>query len=214
MITEYNPAGAYASYVANPNYHHYSPLKAEIKASSSNLNKFDLTPAPGMVKLNLENLDLNYALTVTGTVTVKEGLTPVATVTLTAENLNAGAKKSYDIWTPVAYGAYNVTVDLASNLGNGRSFTQKFTEMIYVTIKEDIAGSTLYDDIGVGAYPYKTQLVSPSITVDIEDLARASGAFGSLPGYPSWNTVADVSGDFSIDILDLAMVTGRFGWSG
>jgi ABC-type transport system substrate-binding protein len=213
MITEYNAAGAYASFVANPNYHHYSPLKAEIKPSSDNKNKFDLTPAPGMVKLNLENLDLRYALTVSGTVTVQfSNAIPVTTVTLTAENLNAGAKKSYDIWTPIAYGAYNITVNLASTLAppNSRSFTQKFTEMIYVTIKEDITGSTLYDDIGLSAYPYKDELPSPDIAVDMQDVNRVSRAFGSLPGSPNWDPVADITGDYVIDVKDLITP----GWSG
>jgi ABC-type transport system substrate-binding protein len=94
-----------------------------------------------------------------------------------------------------------------------------FGSMFYFTIKEDIAGSTWYDDIKFtsepyngASYPYKNELVTPDIKVDIKDVARASGAFGSYPGHAKWNTVADITGDYKIDIKDLARISSKFGW--
>jgi hypothetical protein len=86
------------------------------------------------------------------------------------------------------------------------------TATVWVTIKEDIAGKNLYDDTGYPSYAYKSSLPTPDIKVDIQDLARASGAFGSYPGHPKWNSIADVSGDYKVDIQDLARVSSKFGW--
>jgi hypothetical protein len=83
----------------------------------------------------------------------------------------------------------------------------------YGTIKEDICGSTLYDDIGWGNYPYKSELPSPDRLVDTKDLARAAGAFGSYPGH-KWSTVADVNGDYFVDTKDIAAIARKFGWLG
>ena len=86
------------------------------------------------------------------------------------------------------------------------------TATVWVTIKEDIAGKNLYDDTGYPSYAYKSSVPTPDIKVDIQDLARASGAFGSYPGHPKWNSIADVSGDYKVDIQDLARVSSKFGW--
>jgi hypothetical protein len=53
--------------------------------------------------------------------------------------------------------------------------------------------------------------------VDILDVATASLAFGSSPGHPRWNSIADITGpegepDGKVDILDLALIAINFGW--
>jgi hypothetical protein len=93
-------------------------------------------------------------------------------------------------------------------------FDPGFAAILYCTVKEDIAGSTLYDDIGWGNYTYKNELPSPDFVVDTSDLARASAGFGSYPGHPKWQAVADITGDYVIDIIDLAMISKKFGWHG
>jgi ABC-type transport system substrate-binding protein len=103
---------------------------------------------------------------------------------------------------------FEVKVTIAPNIVN---IARRF---IYVTKIEDIAGSTFYDDIGLGDYPFKTQLPSSDIKVDIFDVALAAISFGSYPGHERWNTVADISGDYKIDILDIAQIARQFGWSG
>ena len=47
--------------------------------------------------------------------------------------------------------------------------------------------------------------------VDIGDVARVSGAFGSYPGHPNWNPHADINEDEKIDIQDLARACACFG---
>jgi hypothetical protein len=84
----------------------------------------------------------------------------------------------------------------------------------YGTVKEDIAGSTLYDDIGWGNYTYKTELQSPDKKVDIKDVARVVAAFGSYPGLANWSGLCDITGDYKVDIKDVARVVGKFGWHG
>lgn len=87
----------------------------------------------------------------------------------------------------------------------------------------DIVGSTYYNDIGLGDYPFKWQLPTPDIKIDIKDIAQAAIAFGSYPGHrrigspggSRWNMgVADINNDYKIDIKDIAMIARGFGWTG
>jgi hypothetical protein len=82
----------------------------------------------------------------------------------------------------------------------------------YGTIPEDIAGSTLYDDIGMSSYAYKSELPTPDFKVDIKDVARVAAAFGSYPGHPRWSAICDITGDYKVDIKDVARVCAKFGW--
>ncbi len=61
-----------------------------------------------------------------------------------------------------------------------------YTFIFWVTIREDIVGSTLYDDIGFPDYPYKIQLPSPDFRVDMRDIGYVASAFGSYPGHERW----------------------------
>jgi hypothetical protein len=86
------------------------------------------------------------------------------------------------------------------------------TQYIWITITEDICGSTLYDDMGLPSYPYKGALPSPNLRLEIKDVARVAAAFGSCPGHSRWGPICDINGDYKIDIKDLAMVSAKFGW--
>jgi len=84
------------------------------------------------------------------------------------------------------------------------------TLLVWVTIKEDIVSRTFYDDIGMPTYPYKTTLPTPDFKVDIKDIATVAKAYGSYPGHPKWNPVADINGDYKIDIKDYVSVARQF----
>ncbi|MEM2703266.1 MAG: ABC transporter substrate-binding protein [Candidatus Bathyarchaeia archaeon] len=75
---------------------------------------------------------------------------------------------------------------------------------IYVTITEDISGTTYVNP----------KLPAPDIKVDMKDVAGASKAFGTFPGHARWNTVADINGDYKIDMKDIAGISKKFGWHG
>lgn len=47
--------------------------------------------------------------------------------------------------------------------------------------------------------------------VDVIDIAVASSAFGSYPGHPRWNPIADEDDDNRVDILDVAAVCSNYG---
>jgi nitrous oxidase accessory protein NosD len=53
--------------------------------------------------------------------------------------------------------------------------------------------------------------VNHDAKIDIQDLARVSGAFGSYPGHPKWYPHADINEDGKIDIQDLARTSKGFG---
>ncbi|HXX87366.1 MAG TPA: ABC transporter substrate-binding protein [Candidatus Acidoferrum sp.] len=85
---------------------------------------------------------------------------------------------------------------------------------IWVTIKQDIGGTTLYDVLGLGSTPasIKNEAPAPDLKVDIRDISLAAKAFGTVPGQPNWNAVADVNGDFKVDIKDISFIAKQFGY--
>jgi len=87
---------------------------------------------------------------------------------------------------------------------------------IWVTIAKDISGTTLYDVLGYTgpAYPayLKSEAPAPDLKVDGKDIAGAALAFGTVPGDPRWNTVADLNHDFKVDGRDIAQVALNFGY--
>lgn len=46
--------------------------------------------------------------------------------------------------------------------------------------------------------------------VDILDVAVAANSFGSSPGHPRWNPIADVNEDNVVDIRDLVTIAKNF----
>jgi peptide/nickel transport system substrate-binding protein len=89
----------------------------------------------------------------------------------------------------------------------------KYVDPVYwCTIPEDIVGSTYYDDIGLGTYPYKAYLPAPDIKVDLKDVFTAGKAFGSVPGDAKWNKgIADINHDYKTDLKDYFAIAKKFG---
>jgi len=114
----------------------------------------------------------------------------------------------------ITYGVWSVIMTLTYIGITGTPVAQAITLIFYGTIKEDIAGSTFYDDIGLGVYPFKRQLPTPDIKADIKDIALAAKAFGSNLGDGGWNGVADINGDYQIDIIDISAIAKQYGWVG
>ena len=59
--------------------------------------------------------------------------------------------------------------------------------------------------------PYRFGDLNGDKKVDIKDVATAALAFGSYPGHPKWNLIADANYDNKIDIKDIALVASNFG---
>jgi hypothetical protein len=84
------------------------------------------------------------------------------------------------------------------------------TLYVYVTWDGDITGRTLYDDMGLPSYPYKSEVPTPDFKVDMQDVSRCSAAWGSIPGDPRWDSVADINKDYRVDSLDLNLILKYF----
>jgi parallel beta-helix repeat protein len=82
----------------------------------------------------------------------------------------------------------NVTLDLTGQLNDGMSF--EGTAVIRVRMPGD---------------------VNMDGAVDGSDLVLAARAFGSYPGHPRWNPLADENEDGVIDGADLILITRNFG---
>jgi len=159
------------------------------------------------------NLNVNKNVTIDGTLLVQdvpEVLAPgVPNVEVfNGQNLNVGLHNVTA--TAIITGpAYIDPIHLNPWIGQVITVTLR----LYVTIKEDIAGSTFYDDIGDPAYPYKSELPTPDFQVDSYDLNRATYAFHSLPGYPKWDSICDINRNYEVDGTDIAYISKAFGWS-
>jgi hypothetical protein len=84
----------------------------------------------------------------------------------------------------------------------------------------DGKGDTPYsiDVNNVDHYPLMTPWIAASPgdinrdgKVDIKDVAIAAVAFGSYPGHPRWNPIADQNEDATIDVKDIALIAKDFG---
>ena len=59
--------------------------------------------------------------------------------------------------------------------------------------------------------------INDDLKVDTKDLAIAALAYGSFPGHPNWNPIADITGsehlvpDGRVDIRDLALMASNYG---
>jgi hypothetical protein len=82
------------------------------------------------------------------------------------------------------------------------------------TIPQDIAGSTLYDDLGFPEYEFKKQVPTCDYKVDMKDIGRAARAFGSYPGHERWDAVSDINVDYKVDMKDIGGIARQFGWTG
>lgn len=108
-----------------------------------------------------------------------------------------------------AEGAYTLklrTPDLGTKLGNytvhARSVYMPFTTQATCTIEIILRGDITGPD------------GNPDGKCDIRDIARAAQAYGSYPGDPNWDPVADVNDDGKVDIKDVAIVARDYGKEG
>ncbi len=93
--------------------------------------------------------------------------------------------------------------------------TYNCTSMVWSTIREDICGSTLYDDLGLSVYPYKNELQSPDIKIDMKDIGEAAHAFGSYPSHSRWRMgIADINDDYKVNMRDIGSIASSYGWTG
>lgn len=97
---------------------------------------------------------------------------------------------------------------------------------IYFIVKKrgqtplDIYYSRLLDSLG---NPFSRQVsdgyfrnfnpydINLDLTVDMRDIGIAAKAFGSYPGHPRWNPIADVDHDDDVDLFDISLIASHFG---
>jgi hypothetical protein len=168
-------------------------------------NGTDATVAIDIINLKAAQID-----GVTGTITV-EGPTPQ---TVTFGPISIPAQTTHQITVPITFtkGVWKISVSTSWTESGGRANTWQGFMLFWATITEDIGGSTWYDQAGLGTYPYKSELATPDIKVDLKDVYAAGKAFGSFPGHAKWNTVADINHDYKIDLKDYYAICKKFGW--
>jgi ABC-type transport system substrate-binding protein len=84
------------------------------------------------------------------------------------------------------------------------------------TYREHIVTTSRYDIGGLlwKPAPPATPKYQPAadLKVNVKDTYACGQAFGSRPGYPNWNTAADVNTDYKVDVKDYYAISQNFGW--
>ncbi len=214
-FVEYNKEVRYILLDSNPKFHRFLPLNTD--ASINPENRYIFTPEAGSpIIVTLENLcrrgcidclDVNIRIRhPNGTDEIHQYV-----------NLTINQDEELSMTFPITweYGMYRIYI---SSTMHASSDDQWYLyscsrSRVYVTIKEDIVGSSYYDDVELPSYPYKGQLPTPDFKVDIKDLAIAAKAFGSYPSHERWDPRVDINDDYKVDIKDLATFARKFGFN-
>jgi len=187
--------------VTSPGYWRYYPCYIHVDLPG----KFDA----GSRTFNVAVDDLCVTEDMTATITVSIDGTPVGT--FADVSIPAGTTYTAPVTYDFSYDKHviEVAVDWAISSESG---TKTYTHYCTTTIKEDISGSTFYDDIGLPDYPYKDQLPTPDCKVRVDDVLAAALSFGSNPGHPRWNSIADITGDYKVRVDDILAIALKFGF--
>jgi ABC-type transport system substrate-binding protein len=225
--------------VKNPEFHHNGPISCELVVNADHLNKF--MPADGLNPPYLlldcrfdpsmpghQYVDqINYTITVSFLNTTYS-YEDVIVAQGSGVTIPAGGvlKIPFPIPGGWRFGHYEIewlvwwnckwppTAKLHDD-GPPVVWYKQYCEMeVYCTIPEDICGSTFYEDIEWPTYPFKYELVSPDILVDVSDVALIAGAFGGISGNARWNAVCDLNHDYLVDVGDLGPAAAAFGFHG
>ena len=183
-------------------YHRWSPLHINIQADPNYRHEFTNCTRPLII--TLKNEWLSGAITVDKNVSItfdsyNNGTTKVL-ASLTGIVIPAGGVHVETFTFCWPWGKHTVTVDATITAPTAFASSKSVTATYWVTIREDFSGALYYGNIAA------------DIRVDIQDVARASAAFGTYPGHPKWIPIVDQNSDYKIDIQDIARVAARFGW--
>jgi hypothetical protein len=207
--------------ITSPGYYNYYPIHVSVHVTSPtpyaaklNTETFPLTVG---LEVDMKNRDWMDSLVVNKYIYVDgvlQGGFPVD------KTISPDATDVETLTVNLAKGRHTVKVAVhtkgPSTIFNGMpggqanpwlSHWDNVTLWIYVTKAEDITGSTFYDDIGLGSYPYKTELPTPDGKVDMADIIACSKAFGTVPGDPKWFSPADIDHDYNVGLDDYTRIT-------
>ncbi len=114
------------------------------------------------------------------------------------------------------FGDGNTTTVTTSIIVHKYTAVGNFTVTLTVTDTANQQNSVSHV-VSVVVFNYEAWDLNQDRKIDIKDLAIAAKAFGTSPGMPNWNPVADITGpvylvpDGKVDIRDIALIAKHFG---
>jgi parallel beta-helix repeat protein len=149
---------------------------------------FAYSPPPPSLTASISPLSASILVgqSVTFTSTVSGGYTPYSYQWYLNGNPVSGATSASWTFTPTTSGIYYIHLKVTDNVGN----VENSNHSNVTVVGPDINGDG---------------------KVDMKDVAAAGAAFGSQPGHPRWNSMADENQDGKIDLKDIALVAKNFG---
>jgi parallel beta-helix repeat protein len=123
--------------------------------------------------------------------------------------VNATVLQTQAITLPVrSYTATMITWNLHEYIATGKYIISGYAWPVpYETDEAD----NIYTDGTIEVVEPGNPDVNGDGIVDIVDVVIVALAFGSEPGDPNWNPVADLNGDSIVDIVDIVLVAIHFG---
>jgi len=106
---------------------------------------------------------------------------------------------------PPSYGELMSVLDLANPFFGGTAYAYAESPII------PTSSYLINSNFDIKWVPCPLSDLNEDGIVNILDLAIVGAAFGSFPGYPTWNPLADVNQDDTVNIFDLAIVAADFG---
>jgi len=199
-------------------YWRYHPAACNLTIDGVTLAKVDYYAQPHTVNLTMVNLYHSESITtdIRVSFTFQNGTTVnhvYFDVMLNSTNHSGSSWTTSE--TIFIKGRVTVNCSIQIKQPAKLAGTYSYTYVFWSTVHQDIAGSTLYDELDFETHPYKEGLPSPDTKIDIIDIAITAIAFGTAPGYERWKDgIGDVNHDYNIDILDVTTIAKKYGWIG
>jgi ABC-type transport system substrate-binding protein len=243
-----NKPGSIVNGITSPGYYLYNPLYVDIQPENVTAigHKINLNPADtsGNIDLSITARNLWYG----GNLNVNAYIYNGSTLLNSTTGISLATVLNYPFGSPSADDAllapFDVEISIEGNMLEieiGLPVTKKtmpiisadfqivggpwagqwinVTVPLWVTIKYDIAGHTLPQDLTPVLPLYGTvpafvaaEDPTPDLKVDGKDIALAAKAFGTVPGDARWSAIADVNKDYKVDGKDIALIAKQFGY--
>lgn len=138
------------------------------------------------------------------------------TITFDASNSVEGWSKTKGAFSPIVSYAWNFSdgtgIATVTQPQINHNFTEPGNYTVTLTITDDVDRSdSISAIIQVLNVTIKDYDLNHDGVIDGSDLILIARAYGSYPGHPDWNPIADINGDEVVDGSDVILVARHFG---
>jgi len=232
-VLDANTPGSVVNSIVSPGYYLYCPVYVEVRPDNDMSNIYiprtQATPVTSNVTIQIRNLwrggelIVNKYVYLNGTLqggfpedVVLPVIDPYPWGTSDNETIHIPLLLKSIMWVKVAV---HIKGPPMLDLVHDNPWISQWINVtipIFVSIRQDITGTSIYDLTGFGSYPtwLKNEAPAPDLKVNAKDVALAAACFGAKPGNVNWNSIADIFQpvDYKINAKDIASIAANFGF--